>query len=180
LIVLSVLLGLALNEWRQERSNRELADTALANCLREIEQNRGQLSSKLPIHREVFGRLREIVMREDEMPGLPAVMAEVMPEEGLQLPVLRDVAWQTAQSTGALRHMDFDEVTGLSELYLGQTHGLMATVDRFGDRLFSHRSFDDEGREETLQLFMFLFQELVSQEEFLLITYSNLNLDQDG
>lgn len=171
LIVLSVLLGLALNEWRQHRADRELAATAVENCRRELAANLAELERSLPVHREVQERLREVATRAGEPPGLFALMDQIMPESGLQLPVLKDVAWQTALATGALRHMGYDEASTLAGVYLAQTAGVQATVGRFSDHLFSHRSFAADGHAETLQLLLLFFHELVSQEEFMLRRY---------
>ncbi len=168
LIVISIVLGLGLNEWRQDRADMELADTALQSCLRELKENREKVSRRMPIHSQVWDQLKVIAAREGTVPSLLTVMAEIMPEHGLQLPSLDRVAWETAQGTGALRHMPYEDVSRLSELYNSQSLGLTATVGRLSDRVFSHRSFAEDGNEETLMLLILLFQELVSQEEYYL------------
>ncbi len=104
LIVLSVLVGLAISEWRQGRADRALAAAALENCRLELRDNLARLEAVLPIHREVQTELRAVLAQGDEIPSLMALMREIMPQGGMQLPALKEVAWETAISTGAIRH----------------------------------------------------------------------------
>lgn len=111
LVVGSILLALAVDEWAQNREYAELADQSLGTFEREIRQNRERLQGEAPYHmgiRDLLGQMRS-------MPESRMEIASIL--EGLTPPVLLDTAWQTALATGALTHMDFEVVSALSLTY---------------------------------------------------------------
>ncbi|MEJ2084903.1 MAG: hypothetical protein P8Y44_04395 [Acidobacteriota bacterium] len=104
-IVLGVLLALAMNQWRESRSQRAQADTALANIVLEIRSNRELLAQ---LHDNNAKALHEIgAAAEDESEQTSFV-------PGLQL---QDVAWNTLLTTGVSGFVDYQIILGLAETY---------------------------------------------------------------
>ena len=104
-IVVGVLLALAMNEWRENRANRALAQTALANVESEIRSNQELLVRVNEINKSAL-ELIEQVDREDEetkafVPGLQ----------------LQEIAWTALLSSGVSSHIDYQMLLGLSECY---------------------------------------------------------------
>ncbi|MEJ2218763.1 MAG: hypothetical protein P8099_19425, partial [Gemmatimonadota bacterium] len=101
LVVLSVLLALGLNSWRQHRTDQALADQAVRNLAREIRQNRAEVEKALPYHKTLLDTLGSA----HPPLGIAARPAYV-----------QNNAWQVAQSTGAVPYMDFPLVAAASAI----------------------------------------------------------------
>ena len=118
-VILGVFLALALDEWRQARREREVVVLALQNIQAEIEDNRKQVREALAYHRELLGRL-------EKTPRMKNV--------AFRLAILRNNAWQAAQSSQAAARMDFPSVAAFSkmaelqELYQGVLANLMPLI----------------------------------------------------
>jgi hypothetical protein len=87
LVVLSVLLALALNSWREARGHERLAHRAVQTVVDEAQANCLLVQNLLPYHRAVFAG-------EEDYEGLGEVL-------------LRNDAWTSAQSAGAAHHIDY-------------------------------------------------------------------------
>ena len=171
LIILSVLLGLALNEWGDRRREKERAAETVANFRREITQNIATLERTIPLHRRMAERLA--TSAGQSRPGETAFdgFAAVMPEGGLNLAPLRDAAWETAVSTGSLRLLRYDQAAALSETYLIQRTSIASTIDRISDRFLTPQNFDPAARGPMLRTHQMLMVELSGQEAYLLDVY---------
>ena len=114
LVVGSILLALALDEWSEEQDFQDLATLSLLNFEREIEQNRLRLEDVTPFH----AGLRDVMANMDSSGGtvVPTnTIRNIL--EGFQPALLVSTAWETAVATGALGYMDYDVVAGLSLTY---------------------------------------------------------------
>ena len=113
LVVGSILLALALDEWNEGQDYQDLATLSLVNFEREIQQNRLRLEDVTPFH---VG-LRDVLANMDI--GGAAVPATTIRNilEGFQPALLVSTAWETAVATGALGYMDYEVVAGLSLTY---------------------------------------------------------------
>jgi len=113
LLVGSILLALAVDEWNEDQEFQELANRSLANFVREINQNRVRLEDVTLFH----AGLRDVLANMNADNGaVPATrIRNIM--EGFQPAILVNTAWETAVATGALGYMDYDVVAGLSLTY---------------------------------------------------------------
>ncbi len=111
LIIVSIVAALAVDEWRQDRQNQELATQSLAVFEREIRQNMARLDDVAPYH----AGMRDVVARMAAEEAAGADLRSIM--EGLEPTVLLSTAWETALATGALTYMDFEVVSALSLTY---------------------------------------------------------------
>jgi hypothetical protein len=111
LIVLSILLALAVDQWREGRNNQELAQQSLQIFAQEIEQNLAMMNDLVPYH---VG-LQQVVAEMAEQPDRSVDVHSIV--EGLQPTALLNTAWETALATGAFRHMDVSTVSRLSRVY---------------------------------------------------------------
>lgn len=126
LVVGSILLALALDEWNQDRDFQDLASLSLANFEREIQQNRLRLEDVTLFH----AGLRDVLANMDASgEAIPATTVRNM-MEGFQPAILVSTAWETAVATGALGYMDYDVVAGLSLTYNMQER--LVTLNRSG------------------------------------------------
>ena len=113
LLVGSILLALAVDEWSEDREFHELANRSLTNFAREISQNRVRLEDVTLFH---VG-LRDVLanMKADDAAVPATTIRNIM--DGFQPAILVNTAWETAVATGALGYMDYDVVAGLSLTY---------------------------------------------------------------
>lgn len=124
LIVMSILVALAVNEYERNREDEELATQALAAFEREIRQNRARLEDVGPYRhglRNVIGRMSQSgdLGSSDEFQATIGL-------EALRPAFLTSTVWETALTTGALPHIDFDLVNALS-----LTYSLQARLEEF-------------------------------------------------
>ena len=126
LVVGSILLALALDEWNEDLEFQNLADRSLVNFEREIQQNRLRLADVTLFHLE----LRDVLVNMDASAvAVPATtIRNIM--EGFQPAILVSTAWETAVATGALGYMEYDVVAGLSLTYNLQER--LVTLNRSG------------------------------------------------
>jgi hypothetical protein len=111
LIVLSILLALAVDGWRDSRHNHQVAVQSLQIFEREIKANQARIEDGVPYHiglRDVVAGMADDPERATEVRGIV---------EGLEPAVLLSTAWETALATGALTHMDVETVSALSLTY---------------------------------------------------------------
>jgi hypothetical protein len=166
LIVLSILLALGADAWRDGRIESDRREAALDNVRAEIEANIAALETALPYHVEVLGRLGETVRADHRVAGF-AVLAAVAPR-GLQSPDIRRTAWLTALSSGVVASFDYNITYVLSGLYDMQEQGVVTTIGRITDILFSTELHDPTRVGIALTRIDALTRELVGQEEYLL------------
>jgi hypothetical protein len=113
LIVMSILVALGLDEWRDDRQDAENIEHALANFVSEIQQNRARVEDAAPFN---LG-LRHVLNRRQEVRAIESVATFVNIFESYNPVVLQSTAWETAIATGALAKMDYNLVSALSLTY---------------------------------------------------------------
>lgn len=101
LVVLSVLLALGLNSWRESRTQQELAERVLQAVVDESMENCQKIQTHLPYHRSVLAL-------EEEYEGLGGVF-------------IRDDAWPSAQSAGASHYVEYQVATVIESIHALQS-----------------------------------------------------------
>lgn len=129
LIVVSIVLALAVDEWRENRQNQELAQQSLEIFEREIRQNLSRIEDAAPYH----AGLRDVIGGMSAREGAEADLRAAI--EGLEPVVLLNTAWETALATGVLTHLEFASVSALSLTYSLQER--FAEASRSGMPRFS-------------------------------------------
>jgi len=107
-VVFAVLVALGVDEWREDRQNRDLAERALVAVAAEIEGNREELVGSLEANRA----LAESVVA--------ASRDTVLPEDfsvNYEYSLLSTAAWETAQVTRATQFIPLERVQRLARLY---------------------------------------------------------------
>jgi hypothetical protein len=123
-IILGVLLALALDEWRQGRREQEVVVLALQNIREEIKENRAEV-------RRALGHHRDLLRRQEETPDMDVALKPAM---------IRNNAWQAAQSSQAAARMDFSSLAAFSkmeelqDIYQRLLAGVMPTIYQVGQQ----------------------------------------------
>ena len=105
LIVFSVLVALAVDEWREERAMRARSREAVAAIVAEINANRSAAQNARDAHQRIHDDLTALPAGADYKAGL------------FQPARLLQTAWMTARDTGSLAPLPLDAVLELSRLY---------------------------------------------------------------
>ena len=141
LIVFSVLLALAVDEWRDERElAREVAEARMAFA-NEKRGNRDLLTSDRyhPHHKAMWAHFRALGQAADAQDEARLAELDVITKEkfsnGVWPTPLRDAVWRSLSQSEILRHMKSAEVFLLADTYREQ-EGL----DRWHNRFFDASS----------------------------------------
>jgi hypothetical protein len=107
IVAIGVLLALLVDQSRQSRADRALADEARSGMRAEIEQNRIRLATKLQLLHKAFTAI-------DTNPAAAPILVDQA--ANFQI-TLTDAAWTMAIQTGTLRLLDQKERQALSYIY---------------------------------------------------------------
>ena len=113
LITVSILLALALDEWREDRQDLQTVEQALSNFLSEIEQNKARVDDAAPFN---LG-LRNVLDQRYQEGNIGSIDEFISILESYTPVVLQSTAWETALATGSVTKMDYSLVSALSLTY---------------------------------------------------------------
>ena len=112
LITTGVFLGLAGEQWRQDRQQRELAETSLRRFRAEIETNRKAVSAVLDYHATLLKSLKAYLAADRKTRNTADVHIQ-----GLRFVAFDHTAWDVALATQALTYIDPEVAFDLSRIY---------------------------------------------------------------
>ena len=113
LIVVSILVALGLDSWRQNREDEEFVRTALSNFEIEVRQNKARIDDAAPFNKG----LRIVLSQHYGVGDIDTVDEFVNMVEIYSPAALQSTAWDTALATGSLAKMEYGLVTALSLTY---------------------------------------------------------------
>lgn len=174
-IIVSVALGFAVAQFGEYRANRELVARVLAGLEAEIKGNLATLEPFVPVHRRWLEGLEKVDRSAADQSGFNTFFAirPALPA-GAQssFPILQRSAWDTAVSGGALRLIDYDVVTSLSETYRLQEVATANVDRRLADGILSSVAiFDPASRAASLDLLQFTLRDIAYAEAALVERY---------
>lgn len=136
LIVASVLLALAVDEWSEQRDEREAAEVAVQSIRAELVENRRNVARARSNHLAMRDSLAAYVAMRQAPPARLYLAGIFNP--GL----VHSTAWESAREAGAMDQMPYDLVLALSRIYDrqgryqdladGLVQGIMADIRREG------------------------------------------------
>ena len=129
LITVSILLALALDEWRDDRQDIETVEIALSNFIKEIRLNRARVDDAAPFNQG----LRDVLARRQQLGDIRSSNEFIDMMESYNPVVLQATAWETALATGSVAKMEYELVSALSLTYGLQSRYLQTTRDGMTD-----------------------------------------------
>ena len=111
IVAVGVLLALAVDEWRDEAAQKQLADEARTTLREEIRSNRDA----------VFVRMRRLAQLYALSNAHPDRIGDYVFERRNMALLINDSAWTMAIETGALRWLTAKERASVAAIYAGQT-----------------------------------------------------------
>jgi hypothetical protein len=167
LILVSVGVGFGAAQWRENRENHELATRVLTGVRSEVEHNQMLLEQAMAKHHEWTAALATVDPAKNRQAAFE-VMFTVRPKGGADIGVpLRQAAWDTAVSTGALRLLDYDVAAAVSEIYSFQTMMSANLTHLAQSVLYTPAMFDPASRSASVQVMRWLLTEIEGNERYL-------------
>jgi len=114
LIAVGVFLGLAGEEWREDRENQRLAADTLRRFHTEIRTNREMILENMDYHAKTHAELEAYLAAPEGERGS-------VPFDGIRVPRFESNAWDLALATGSLAYLDAELAFSLSRTYALQT-----------------------------------------------------------
>jgi hypothetical protein len=173
LIVVSVALGFAVARFGEYRDDHQFAARMLTSIEAELRHNAAILEPIVPFHSKWVGDLARADVSSSQS-GLDMYFAtrpELPADAKSPFPFLRRSAWDAALAGGALRLIDYDVTTALSEIYRMQE---IATenVDRLATgALSTTATYDPASRVASVRLLWLTLADIASAEAILLDLY---------
>lgn len=112
LISVGVFLGLAGEQWREDRRHRELAESSLRRLRSEIQTNRKAVEAVKDYHVQTLKSLRTYFGKERNARSKADLQIR-----GLQFVFFEETAWNLTLTTQALTYIDRDVAFTLSRVY---------------------------------------------------------------
>jgi hypothetical protein len=170
LIVVSVALGLAVNEWRQSAADRELAARIIRNVRAEVEHNLAAIGPQVKRHQQIIKALAATNGREGQAAW--DVLVDALPDrQGFGLAPPRQAAWDAAVSSGAFRLIDYDLAAVISEIYVTQDRIYGSLTDRVVEAIYTTEMFDAATRHRALPVLRMVLTEMEGNERYVLELY---------
>ena len=113
LIVVSILVALGLDSWREKRNDEEFVRTALSNFQIEIQRNQARIDDAAPFNQG----LRVVLSQHYAVGDINTIDEFVSMVEIYSPAALQSTAWDTALATGSLAKMEYSLVSALSLTY---------------------------------------------------------------
>ena len=167
LIVFSILLALAVNEWADSRKQAALTERAVHAIREEIAGNAQRISAVRAYHQTLIDAskradtLHLIHSYEDFKRAAPSW-------SGFRNPELDATAWQSAITLGVVPNIGFDTVRTLSRLYLLQTK-----FDQYAETSLPTFDFADAAMPNTIRRMWVFVQTMATLEDTLLNRYKD-------
>jgi len=166
LIVISILVALGLDEWRDDRQDEETVQLALSNFASELRQNQARVEDAAPFNRGLRSVLRNHYQDDD----IESVEEFVNMVESYAPVVLQSTAWETALATGSLAKMDYNLVSALSLTYSLQNRYQLASRSGMAD-LTSPQNLSEEKLNLAMYNSIRYLDDITSMEEELGVIY---------
>ena len=139
LIVVSILVALGLDEWREDREDEEMIRHALSSFAIEIQQNKARVEDAAPFNQG----LKDVLASHYVVNDIKTVDEFVTMVESYSPVVLHSTAWETALATGSLAKMKYELVSALSMTYSLQARYLLANRAGLEELTSPHNLADD-------------------------------------
>lgn len=167
LIVLGVVLGFAVSEWRSERQARADAAAAVERVVEELRANRHMIARVQPYHAAVGERLAELAASGGDARPLIDQAIDAMPS-GVGDLFLARAAWETAVAQGDLQQAPVPRTYEIARIYRLSELGVEQTWNAILTQLAAPEAYEPSPSPGQLRRMAASFQELASQEQFLI------------
>jgi hypothetical protein len=174
LIIFSVLLALFLNEYRGQLKENQQKELVIKIVKIELKSNLEILNEWRPYHEKVLNNLNEALNSNSTNSTLfteKGVFTWSLMPNGVVQRVIDNGSWQTLKSSSISSIIEFNTMFTLSQLYKQQAQGVESTLNRILKIISARESLEEKNQRSTIILLRNTFNEMVSQEIFLIKKY---------
>jgi hypothetical protein len=174
LIIFSVLLALFLNEYRGQLKENQQKELVIKIVKIELKSNLEILNEWRPYHEKVLNNLNEALNSNSTNSTLfteKGVFTWSLMPNGVVQRVIDNGSWQTLKSSSISSIIEFNTMFTLSQLYKQQAQGVESTLNRILKIISARESLEQKNQRSTIILLRNTFNEMVSQEIFLIKKY---------
>ncbi|WP_262693369.1 hypothetical protein [Kordiimonas aquimaris] len=170
LILIGIVLGFWVNEWREDLQKKTQGQAALARIVEELEDNRLSVQQILPYHKQV---LQKLVALEENIPDAPMIetFLGTVASQGVGDLFVQDEAWKTASARDSLVAVDFSLVQQIASVYNLADTGPKSTWNNTIALFSEKEAFEPAAAPYMQKRFLFNYTNLVSQEQYLIQRY---------
>jgi hypothetical protein len=119
-IVVGVMLGFTVNEWRENRNNRKIAGNVLQTIAAEMSYNHNQIVNSFDYYYTILEKIDNLAAIDREK-ARTMYGYEIEGWRGAMTPMLRSSAYQMALMTGIIKDIPFENANKLSNVYTIQS-----------------------------------------------------------
>jgi len=120
MIVLGILIALGIDQFKDYLHHRHIAYQARENLRMEIERNRKRLTDNLNNESKLRSVLQDLLANEPQVMREPEAAKRRIVAVEPSFAVLESTGWDTALATQAVAYMEYSEVEGYGNIYVGQ------------------------------------------------------------
>ena len=155
-----------LSQWRDTINDRKLVKHTFSNIRVEVRENIGKLKKSLAIHQ------RQMVQADSIALLLEGQNERIQFSFNLNFVQMSSTAWQTAQLTQAIAHMDIESVSKIGAVYEYQDY-YADLARKFSSEMIYRRRDDEE--QELVRIIRNLLTVVVPVEQELVRSYDELD-----
>ena len=113
-LVVALFLALAVDEAWEDHENGVAANLALTRIHQELDGNRQLIKEENEQHKLELQRIQPVIVQLDSQSSIPE---DFDPNLNLQISILRDTAWRSAQLTDVLKYLPYEQIQSLASVY---------------------------------------------------------------
>ena len=110
-ISFAVFLALLVNQWKENRHNKKLAEISLKNIRLEITNNKSTVEEMLPTHKKIMTKLDSLEKLAENNVNIDSC------DLNINFQIISNTAWDAALLTQAIAYIDLETVMEISMLY---------------------------------------------------------------
>jgi hypothetical protein len=167
-IAFAVFLGLMLNQWNDNRKNKELAGQSKQNILTEIKENKARIENILNLHEESLSRLDSLLSQFENGQKLDNIALSI------NFSLLSTSSWETAKLTRAISYMDIETVSDIASTYSYQEYFQFIVKNYLNEYTFNQPEHFDRSFFIKIQNALNV---IIPMEKDLIECYSDLETD---
>ncbi len=158
-VILGILIALAVNNWNEDRKDKEYLNQIYSFIENELEESRIEIKESIPKQQLLIDSIGKYL--HDESISIFDIIAKA---NGVQGPVIKNNSWK-AIANSKIELIEFDKLSALSEIDESKK-GLELKSEKLVDFLVNNLKATDQEKKET---FMLLNQEILSSTKHSLL-----------
>ncbi|REL24497.1 hypothetical protein DYD21_18060 [Rhodohalobacter sp. SW132] len=154
-IVIGVMIGFLVNEWREGRNNRAVAENALTSIAAEMRYNHDRMVENFYYYTYITSQIDSLMQAGEPVREMYGYQLEGW--RGAMPPLLRSSAYQMMLSTGIFKDVPFSSANQLAYIY-----NLQSLIEKMDDASIANFSHDsDFTRLQSIRHIFGLYAELI-------------------